>query len=115
MDIIILVLYFVEGMDRYEMDGYFIFVRASIIRDCKQTECRGWRREGRRERGEAGCKLTADLDTRTKKLGETDKWTVAPGFPKKTKHSLYVCPESPHIQQQNERYKKQCYIAKTYL
>jgi hypothetical protein len=24
--------------------------------------------------------------------------TVTPGFPKKTKHSLYVCPGSPHIQ-----------------
>jgi hypothetical protein len=76
MDIIILVLYFVEGMDRHEMDDCFVFVRASIIRGCKQAECRGWRREGRRERGEAGCKLIADLDTRTKKLGETDKWTM---------------------------------------
>jgi hypothetical protein len=26
---------------------------------------------------------------------------VTPGFLKKTKHSLYVCPRSPHIQQQN--------------
>ena len=39
MDIIILVLYFVEGMDRHEMDGCFIFVTANIIKDCKQAEC----------------------------------------------------------------------------
>jgi hypothetical protein len=32
-------------------------------------------------------------------------YCVAPGFPKKTKHSLYVCPESPHIQQQNRNIK----------
>jgi hypothetical protein len=30
---------------------------------------------------------------------------VMPGFPKKTKHSLYVCLESPHIQQQNRNIK----------
>jgi hypothetical protein len=36
-----------------------------------------------------------------------DSWIslVAPGFPKKTKHSLYVCPGSPHIQQQNRNIK----------
>jgi len=33
-----------------------------------------WRREERRgERGEAGCKLTAGFDTRTKKTCERDK------------------------------------------
>jgi hypothetical protein len=30
---------------------------------------------------------------------------VAPSFPKKTKHSLHVCPGSPHIQQQNRNIK----------
>jgi hypothetical protein len=30
---------------------------------------------------------------------------VTPSFPKKTKHSLYVCPGSPHIQQQNRNIK----------
>ena len=32
--------------------------------------------ERREERGEAGCKLTADLDTRTEKLYERDRWAM---------------------------------------
>jgi hypothetical protein len=38
-----------------------------------EVEERGERRE---ERGEAGCKLTADLVTKTKKLYERDKWDM---------------------------------------
>jgi hypothetical protein len=34
-----------------------------------------WRRDERRER-RSGCKLTAGLDTRTKKLCERDKWAM---------------------------------------
>jgi hypothetical protein len=34
------------------------------------------------------------------------KWkAVVPGFSKKTKHSLYVCLESLHMQQQNRNIK----------
>jgi hypothetical protein len=46
--------------------------RASIIAGCKPAKyCGGGQRRG--ERRESGCKLTAGLDTRTKKLCERDK------------------------------------------
>ena len=37
-----------------------------------------WRREKmrKRERGEAGCKLTAAFDTRTKKFRGKNKWAI---------------------------------------
>ena len=35
-----------------------------------------WRREKRRERGEAGYNLIAGLDIRTEKLCERDKWAI---------------------------------------
>jgi hypothetical protein len=35
-----------------------------------------WRREKRRERVKAGCKLTAGSDTKTKKICNTDKWAM---------------------------------------
>ena len=47
-------------------------LRASIIIDCKQTEC--WSEgEMRGERGKAFCKFTACFDIKTKKFRERDK------------------------------------------
>ena len=39
---------------------------------------------------------------------------VTPSFKNKTRLAICV-PESPHIQQQNREYQKQCYIAETYV
>jgi len=41
--------------------------------DCKPAKYGG---EGEKERGEAGCKVTANLDIETKKLYERDKWVI---------------------------------------
>ena len=48
---------------------------SSIVVGYKPAKCWGGG-EKRAERGEAGYKLTADLDKRTKKLYEKDKWAL---------------------------------------
>jgi hypothetical protein len=51
------------------------YIRANITRGWKWVEWLGGE-ERRGERREAGYKFTADLDTRTKKFCEIDKWTT---------------------------------------
>ena len=58
-----------------ECDGNKKKLKANIMVGYKLAECWGeWER--RVERGEAGCKLTACFDTRTKKFCEIDKWAI---------------------------------------
>ena len=59
-----------ENMEQIQI--HMAFLRASIITDCKHAKCWGGR-EKRGERGEAGCKLTAGLGTRIKKIYEKDR------------------------------------------